>query len=262
MKKLPIIIFLFLSFFIFVIKIHADYSATYQSYINLSDYYRKTYQSYQISKNKYLTYRTLTAKNEALNNSRNFLKTRDQLVSLYLQLLKERINETGGYDSQLKDLLIGQLNVESGWLDTHRQLYDGSSTLEDMQRTSDQMQDRYNTSVRYIALQSAGAILLNKAQIMTNSLNSISIRLEEQINLISSADIDMTIAQRWLLEAKNKTGLAVQKQLDAKSIFDNLHGENIVSDYNRGVYLLTEANQYLREANSYISEIIRIIKGA
>lgn len=261
MKILPklftTLIFLLLSASV----IKADYSASYKSYLSLSDYYRTVSQSYQIAKNKYLTYRTMTAKNEALINGRNFLKTRDQLVLQYLQLLKDRIYESGGYDGQQKDLLLGQLNVESSWLETHRQIYDGVSTLEDLQRTSDQMQDRYLSSVRYIALQSAGAILVNKAQITTNSINSIIIRLEEQLNLISIEGADLTVAQRWLLEAKNKVNSASDKQLEAKTIFDKLHGENLSADYGQGIYLLTESNQYLKEANSYLFEIIRIIKG-
>lgn len=259
MKFLPLILLTIFS--VFGSPVYADYSSTYKSYISLTDYYRQTYQSYQVSKNKYLTYRTLTAQNEALINGRNFLKTRDQLIMQYLLLLTERIKGGGGYETQQLNLLVSQLGVESAWLSTHRTSYDSVSTIPDLQRTSDQSQDRYNSVIRYIALQTAGNILVNKESIMSTSLNDIILRLGEQLKLISDSGSDTSIEQRWLLEAQNKLANSLQKQSDAKSIFDNFHGENIVSDYNRGVFYLTEANQYLREANSYVSEILRIIKG-
>ena len=258
MKILPLlVIYLFLT----VKPVFADYSTTLHSYIGLTDYYRTTYQSYQVSKNKYLTYGTLTSQKEAMENGRNFLKARDQLVMLYLQLLNDRINEGGGFDSQQKDLYLSQLNVEWNWLSNHRSSYDSISTLIDLQRSSDQMQERYNTVVRYIALKTAGVILTNKAYITTTSLNDILQRLTEQMKIISQTGADLTIAERWLIEAGNKTNYATLKQSDAMTIFVNFHGENIVSEYNKGLNLLTESNQYLREANSYLSEILRIIKG-
>lgn len=241
--------------------VYADYAGTYRSYVNLYDAYRKAEQSYIASKNKYLTYRTLTAENEALESGRIFLKLRDQLVLLYFQLLYERVKETGGFTIDERTLIFNKLSVEMDWLAEHRTLYDSSSTLKDLQRTSDQMQERYMTLLRYIGLQTAGSILQNKVTVLTTLFEDLLSQTESQIELIAVNGADTTLMQRWLLEAKNKLALSIAKQEDAKAIFTNLHGENLVTDYNTGAFALTEATQYLREANSNVSEILRIIKG-
>ena len=108
MKHLIIknILVLLLGIFVFTNVAYADYSGTYQSYINLYDTYRQAERSYVTSKNKYLTYQTLTAEQEALDNGKNFLKLRDQLVILYLKLLYDRVNESGGYTTDERNLIF------------------------------------------------------------------------------------------------------------------------------------------------------------
>lgn len=260
-KILPIIILiLFLNVF-YCVQTKADYSTTYQSYITLTDLYRDSYQSYISAKNKYLTYNTLTAQKEALENGRSFLKVRDQLVGQYLKLLRDKTLETGGFSEAESNLIVNKLNVESVWLVDHRTKYDTVSTLVDLQRTSDQTQDRYGSIIRYVALQTAGSILANKELILTNSLDDILIRIGDVVKDMQTAGVDITLTQRWLLEASNKVELAKEKQNEASDIFTNLRGQNVVVDYNRGTFALTESNQYLKEASSYVNEILRIIKG-
>jgi hypothetical protein len=262
MKKLLIVLFFVFSLFLFNTKnIFGDYAATYQSYITLSDLYRKSYQSYISSKNKFLTYHTLTSENEAIENGRNFLKTRDQFLLQYLKLLNDRTSETGGFSQSERDLIFSKLNVESVWLYGHRSKYDTAGSLNDLQRVSDQLQDRYGSVIRYVALQTAGTIIHNKTKIFINTIDDILLRIDTVLKQMGEESFDVSLAQRWLLEAQNKVSLSKEKQDDANSIFTNLHGQNLVSDYNKAVFLLNESNQYLREASLNISEIIRIIKG-
>lgn len=255
------ILFVLLAFFIFSTVAYADYSGTYQSYVNLYDTYRQAERSYVTSKNKYLTYQTLTAEQEALNNGKNFLKLRDQLVILYLKLLYDRVNESGGYTTDERNLIFNKINVETGWLTEHRTKYDSSSTLKDLQRLSDQMQDRYLSLIRYIGLQTAGGILQNKLTVLTTLLEDLLNQTQTQLDRVAESGKDTTVSARWLLEAKNKLSLAKEKQEDAKQIFASLHGQNLITDYNQGAFYLNESNQYLRESNFYLSEIIRLTKG-
>lgn len=257
---LLLVIFVFI-FFIRTKSVQADYSGTYQSYVNLFDAYRKAEQFYVTSKNKYLTYKTLTAQNEALESGKIFLKLRDQLVIVYLRLLYDRVNETGGYSDEEREATFSKLNVEMGWLSEHRTKYDSASTLQDLQRVSDQMQDRYLSLIRYVGLQTAGGILDNKVRMLTTLLDNLLISMESQLDLIDASGVDTTVTQRWLLEAKNKVALAKEKQEEAQQVFVGLHGQNLVTDYNSAAFDLSEANQYLREANFYLSEILRVIKG-
>lgn len=263
MKKLLIVFYsLLLGFYLIKASvIKADYAATYQSYINLTDLYRNLYQNYISSKNKYLTYHTLTSQNEALENGRVFLKARDQLIAQYLKLLRDKTSEAGGFSDSERNLIFNKLNVENAWLVDHRTRYDTAGTINDLQRISDQTQDRYNSIIRYVALQTAGSILANKEQVLTTTINDILTKMDITLKKASKLGDDTSLAQRWLLEAQNKVILASERQSEAVDAFTNLHGQNLVPEYNRGVFSLTESNQYLKEASSYVSEILRILKG-
>ena len=262
MKKLSALIFLVV-FLAFLRPQQAlgDYSSTYKSYQDLNDYYRKAYQNYITSKNKYLTYKTLTAQKEALDYGKEFLKTRDQMVLTYLEILRSKVNETGGYSETDKSLIFGNLNVESVWLSNIRSKYDVASTLNDLQNVSNQVQDRYLNTVRPISLGVAGSIYLNKYDLIYNTLEEILNTLESNLQNIRASGDNTEVAERWLLEAKNKASLAKDKENEAQFLFSNLHGQSLVNDFNQGVFYLTQGNQYMREANSYIAEVINNIKG-
>lgn len=262
MIKLPVLILVLLLFLsVGSQKTNADYSSSFKSYQDLSEYYRKAYQNYIVSKNKYLTYKTLTAQKEALDNGREFLKTRDQLVLTYLEVLKSKVSETGGYSDSDKGLIFGNLGVESVWLTNIRSKYEVASTLSDLQNISNQVQDRYLNTIRPVSLGVVGSIYLNKFDINFNSAEQIIRSLENTLNNIKNAGDKTEVADRWLLEAKNKISLAKDKENEAKFLFTNLHGQSILTDFSQGVFYLTQGNQYLREANSYIAEVLKNIKG-
>ncbi len=262
MRKLPILVLVLVLMMLSATKeMVADLAYSQQSYTNFSDIYRNSYQNYITAKNKYLTYRTLAAEKEALENSRYFLKIRDQYIILYLDMLRNKVAEQGGFSLSERNLIISKLDVESTWLSGHRAFYDTPTTLRDLGRVSDQTQDRYESIIRYVGLQSAGEILYNKGSILEKTLRSIINSLELEIKMISAAGTDLTLAQRWLLEAKNKIDLARDKQTESLLTFDALRGQNLVVDYNKGIFLLSESNQYLKEATGFVLEIIKSVKG-
>ncbi|MBI3384581.1 hypothetical protein HY030_00085 [Candidatus Gottesmanbacteria bacterium] len=261
MRKLPIILLGLLLIALTATRTLADSSGSQMAYTNFSDIYRTSYQNYITVKNKYLTYRTLAAEKEALESGRDFLKIREQYIILYLNMLRDKVAEQGGFTLSERNLIISKIDVENTWLASHRSLYDTPTTLDDLERVSDQTQDRYESVIRYVGLQTSGEILYNKAAILEKSLRSIIAALEFETKTILASGTDLTLAQRWLLAAKNKIDLAKDKQNEAVLTFMALRGQNLVADYNKGIFLLSESNQYLKEADSFVLEIIKSIKG-
>ncbi len=261
MRKLPITLLGLLLMVLTSTQVLADAAGSQQAYTNFSDIYRTSYQNYIIAKNKYLTYQTLAAAREALENGRLFLKVREQYLILYLSMLRDKVSEQGGFTLSERNLIMGKIEVENTWLNSHRSLYDTPTTLGDLQRVSDQTQDRYESVIRYVGLQTSGEILYNRAAILEKGLRSNIYALEQEMKAISATGTDLTLAQRWLLEAKNKIDLAKDKQGEALLSFMALRGQNLVADYNRGSFLLSESNQYLRETTAFVLEIIKNIKG-
>lgn len=261
MRKLPAILLSLILIILLKTSVLADASTSVQSYTNFSDIYRNAFQNYTTSKNKYLTYRTLAAEKDALESGRNFLKIREQYIILYLNMLRDKVADQGGFTLAERNLIISKIDVENTWLASHRSFYDTPTTLLDLQRISDQTQDRYESVIRYVGLQTSGEIQYNKAAILEKTLRSIIGELEIEMKTIAGSGTDLTLAQRWLLSAKNKIDVAHDKQNEAAVIFMGLRGENLVTEYSRGIFMLSESNQYLKEAASFVLEIIKSIKG-
>lgn len=239
----------------------ADSPSALSDYNKQYDLYRQNYSSYVTSKNKWLTYRTLDSNQEALTNGKIFLKQRVTVVISYLNMLKQRVQDASGFETEEKNLIFSKLNVEQTWLFDHLLKYDSAATLNDLERLSGQFEDRYTSVIQYISLQTAGEILYNKERTQNNLLLDIFNRLEQKLPVISASGQDITLAQRWLLQAKNKNELASGKKDDSLALLNSLRGVNPIAQYNQALFNLSESNQYLKEAVSYLTEVVKNITG-
>jgi len=257
------IVFVFLLCTIYQIlntsTIWADSQSSLSDYNKQYDLYRQNYSSYVTSKNKWLTYRTLDSNQGALINGKIFLKQRITVVTAYLNLLKERVTQSNGFSQEAKDLIFSKLNVEQTWLSDHILKYDSAATLNDLEQLSGQFEDRYAGVIQYISLQTAGEIISNKEAVLNSQLLDVINRLGQKLPEISASGQDITIAQRWLLQAQNKQELSQGKQDDSLTLFNSLRGVNPVTQYNQALFNLTESNQYLKEAVSYLTEVVKNI---
>lgn len=260
-RVLPVILFLLLLYAAHRIP----YTALADSQSALSDYnkqydlYRQNYASYVTSKNKWLTYRTMNSNQEALTNGKIFLKQRVTVVISYLNMLQQRAQESPGFTDMEKNLIFSKLNVEQVWLSDHLLKYDSAGTLKDLEQLSGQFEDRYTSIVQYVALQVAGEVMANKERVLNNLLLDIINRIDQKLPEVASSGQDITIVQRWLLQAKNKNELASGKQGDSVAILNSLKGVDPASQYSQALFNLTESNQYLSEAASYLNEAVKNI---
>lgn len=247
--------------YLFTVPVLADSASALADYNKQYDLYRQNYSSYVTSKNKWLTYRTLDSNQGALINGKIFLKQRITVVTAYLNLLKERVAQSNGFSQEVKNLIFSKLNVEQTWLNDHILKYDSTATLNDLEQLSGQFEDRYASVIQYISLATAGEIISNKEAVLNSRLLDIINRLGQKLPEISGSGQDITIAQRWLLQAQNKQELAQSKQDDSLTLLNLLRGVNPVAQYNQALFNLSESNQYLKEAVSYLTEVVKNITG-
>ncbi|MCL5676220.1 MAG: hypothetical protein M1120_03795 [Patescibacteria group bacterium] len=247
--------------FLFSVIVLADSQSALTNYNTQYDLYRQNYNSYLTSKNKWLTYQTMTSNQEALTNGKIFLKQRVVVVLAYLDLLRNRVNESDGLNQDDKNLLLSKINVEESWLNDHLTKYDSAATLNDLQQLSGQFEDRYTGVIQYVALNTAGEVISAKEKVLNIRLTDIINRLDALIPEVANSGQDTSVASRWLLSAKNKNELASSKQDETQSALNSLRGQNPGTLYGQGLFSLSESNQYLIEAASYLNEVLKNITG-
>lgn len=241
-----------------------DFNRAYQDYLYTYGQYREAHHDYVTAKEQYLTYKTLTAKTLALEQTLNMLQKRDESVRTYLTALRMKMAETTGISNYKQTTLYLQLDAEVNWYLEHHDNLSSAATLEDLIKSSKQAESRYNKTLVLI-YQTLGVTLEGKE-------NNLRSQTDEQVTLIKDkisqirekGDKDTTIAERWLLEAENKLTRSQEKIDEAVNLLDEMKSSdrNKDKDYRQSQELFQESHLYLKEANSFLKELIREIKTA
>ncbi len=255
MKKTACV-FLFLLLFniIAVIPLSlADFNQSYQGYLDTYEAYRSASNDYVTTRNQYLQYGTLNAKNDALTAGKKFLLTRDQTLLSYISLLRERITDTS-FNPLLDD--------EEKFLKDHQERIPAVGSLEDAIVISQETEKR-QANFLILSKKIVGLIILNKVETAEQSFRVLYTDAQKLIESIKASGKDASTLERWLLDAKNKQLLVEAKITESKNLLTNLHftdQENLNSEYNKIQFTIFEANQYLKEATSFLNELAESIK--
>ena len=244
--------------------VHATSEQAYSDYIYQSDQYRNSYSDFQIAKNEYLKFKTLTSQTTALEKTKLMLVQRDQLLQSYLNLLKEKLNEDTGLGAPDKNQYLGILQNELTFLNNHSALMPSIGSLDDATNISKQLESHYlvlRTSIQQlrIALRLGAMSRLSlqyddtvqKAQTLMDS-NRAGFPIEKQ------ATID-----RWFLQIGNKRTLYQQK-IDAIAAANGTLKKNSLQELddtaNKLFQNIAEARQYLSEGSLYMSELLTALR--
>ncbi len=268
MKKfyLPLIlIFILLIFYSFNLVKAQEFNFTkaYDDYLFNYNQYRQSYKEYLTAKEAYLSYQTLTSKNQALEKTLKMLKDKDEVIKTYLTALKMKIAETAGISKYEQNILYLKLDNEIEWYGQHKESLNSVATLEDLTSLVEKIAERYKTT-EILIYQTLGAILSGKENNFREKLATKIQQLKEKVGEIrQKGDKDTSLIERWLLETENRLTRSQEKQFAAQQILAKIESSDLYKNqsYNKAQFALEESHQYLKEANSYLKEIIREIKG-
>ena len=118
-----------------------------------------------------------------------------------------------------------------------------------------------------IAYQTLHGIINYKVSQNTDQVEVQTKAIKIKLNQIKQAENkDVTLAERWLLEAENRLAWSQEKQIQSRTEIDKIsqlrYGNKRETTFYQARFLLEEAQQYLKETNSYLLEVIREIKNA
>ena len=233
-------------------RAHNDYLYNYNQY-------RTTHAEYVAAKQQYLTYKTLTAKTAAQEKTRTMLKARDEALRTYFIALRLKLRETAGISSYEKNIVFLRLNNDISWYEDHKARLSGAGSIPDLIEISSEAQERYKET-EILAYQALATILAGKENDLRDKIQEQISQLEGKVGQIRQEGIINTKTfERWLLEAQNRLTWSKEKQYAAQSLLANLkpRERNKAKIYNNAQLSFSESHQYLKEATSYLFEIIR-----
>jgi len=232
-----------------------------QDYIYNYNLYRAAHLEYVSAKGEYLTYKTLTAQTKALNKTLNMLTARTNVLKTYLTALRMRIKETAGLTDYQKNAYYLKLDNEINWLEGHNNRLPSAGTLEDLVKTSQELENRY-PQIQLMAYQSLGTIIMGRETNLRDKIkNQISLT-EDKVQKIRETGEDTTVLERWLIQAKEKMNRSEDKEKEVTSLLAKMDSSTSQREELWGEIQqrFEEENQYLKETASYLKEIIREIK--
>ncbi len=252
---------LFSFFFLLPSFARANYQTARNDYVYQYTVYRNALSQYQVTKSAYLTYGTLTSQNDAINAFRAAVQARDQVISVYYDLLQEKLNATVGIPPSYLATFNQVKQNEKTWLSDHQTKIEAANSLDDLNAVAGQFEAHY-PQFDHETKQAVGMVLLTKEDNLKTDLDANIASLSAKIAEIRQQGMDTSLWDRGLINVKNKLDLYTQKYSAARNDFLPPNS-SLTSpiDINRGQSHLSEANQYLRETLTYLLEIIKSITG-
>lgn len=235
-----------------------------QDYLYQFDTYRQKYTEFQVAKNEYAKFNTLTAQTTALTKTKTMLGQRDQLLHAYLVLLMEKLNEESGLNATTKQLYRSLITSEITFLEGHAQLIPSIGSLDDATNVSGELESHYRvlqTSIRQILIGLSLGQLAILGQIYDTALRDAQGIIVSSSGYFTPAKQE--IVNRWVLQISNKRTLYQQKFdaiSSANTLLDNRDLEELETQYNAMTKSIAEARQYLLEGASFLTELKNALK--
>lgn len=248
-------------------SVHADSVRAYQDYLYQFDQYRQRNAEFEIAKNEYLKFKTLTSENDALEKTRALLTQRAQLLRAYLLLLNEKLNESVHMIPTDKQVYQTMINNEVSFLDSHSLLIPSVGSIEDAIEVSNHLQDHYVILQKTIR-QTIGGLTIAELSGLAEDYDAI---LVSSKNLINSSSGGFTLEKqavidRWVLQITNKRTLYQQKITQIKASNSELGASNVnkIDDIDERFTeiqrMAADARQELIEGNSFMGELVTALR--
>ena len=269
MRLLPVsVVFAFVVGLIFVSPAASQeekliYERAYQDYTYNYDIYRRANSEYESFRLQYIQYKTLTAQENAREATVRMLQARDETVKTYLTALRTRLSEAGGILDDKRGSLNSQIDASVLWFSDHKDKIPSAGSLDDLVKDSDEAAE-YFLEKEYMLYDSLVTISIGKIAFIREKQDTTLGEIKAKVSEIrASGDKDTAVLERWILDTENRLTRSREKEIEALELMPKLKGNQ--NKINLGIYenilfKLSESHQYLKDANSYMKEIINEIK--
>ena len=255
-----------------VVEENDEFDEAYTSYLKGVEEYQIVHNEYILRRSQYLNFKTLKSQQDAHDATVKMLQARDNVVIIYLVALKARLQEAIGIAPARSEGLKIRIDEERGWFTEHRNEVSSAGTLDDLVSDSNEAEKHF-LSVEPLFYEILSVIAQGRITDFTERTDELTMQVDAKVEQIRSDDRSeytfssdkFSVLDRWMFEAENRVTRSKEKQIEADvNILDysRKRGGSIISNYNSISSTLGEAQLFLKEANTFLKEIIREIKTA
>ena len=249
----------------------ASFDQAYQEYLDEIEKYKGAHQDYLFRKAQYQRFGTLKSRQDAQIATAAMLQTRDDVVVSYLSLVKTLLTESKGItDEKLQGLVI-RADEEIGWWKDHKAAIPSAGTLKDLENDSAEARSRW-AGVDPLVYEILAEIANGRVSDYMVRTNEFFARVKDMIVQIRSKEGEgqtfssekFDVLDRWVFETDNRIVRAKERKAEGEEASTLLKRRrtNALPAYNNVIVILGETQLYLKEANTFMKEIIREIKTA
>lgn len=274
MKKLVIIFLTFLATIFSVKTILAqstsptpstnDYAIAYQTYINKTGTYQIAHNNYLTARANYLASQSIDSQDKAMAAGVAMLQARDDVVTSYLTVIKNKILITQGISSGDQSSYATRFDTEVSWYASHSTRLTSAGSLGDLVKDSNEASSQFTSSTSLLIYPSIVALGLGNNAYIREELKNKVATLQAKIDEIkANQDKDVSSIQRSMIDVKNKLDRSQGKDDDAQNLMNAVtNGQRIPNSFQTAEGDLADGNAYLKEANQSLLQIITQIKSA
>jgi len=266
--KLPKIFLLF--YFFIILTLCFSIVSPVFSQNELKDYqyqsekYSQAYDDYIKARDAYLTYETLTSRDELITAARDFLYTRAIVMRTYFQILKVELKKAPDVEATQKEYLILSLDSWINWLmDSEEEIKNlQNPTLVDLLEISKRFEKNQNTFSKF-AYQTLSNIILGKMRLLQSEATSINFLLADKISE-NGGTKDVVTLNQWMQTVKNMTYQSQKNIEQAEAYLAQLNSSSKTEqnfELYKQIQQELEKMQYkLLNAIDYQKEILREVE--
>ena len=244
-----------------------DFDKVFQLFKEKQEEYEKAHDDYIIKKAQYLRFRTLKSQTDAIAATLNMLQKRDDVVIYYIKSVRAKLDGAIGISDARREGIDVRLEAEIIWFSNHKEKVSSAGSLSDLVADSKSAETRYSTGAT-IFYETLSVISLGKINVFKERIQDLFVNIKERVEIIKKEEREeyklterkIQILDRWILESDNKIARGVEKQSAADSAsesFSETGFENALSQYNRVLYSLGEAQLFYREGSSFLKEVVK-----
>jgi len=244
-----------------------NYNDAFLQYNLKMEEYKKAHETYVLKRAQYIKFKSLQSEKEAHDATVLLLQTRDDVTIYYINAIKLRMQETAGVTDEQKTVMMGLLDQETKFFSDHKARIPSTGTLQDLVTDSNLAKDEMKKA-EPVFYQTLFTISDGKLTDMRARLGDNFTQLKAKIDMIRNETKPeyqfslekMQSIDRFIFESENKIERADDKKTQAEAIKPNDRQAFTAQDYTQRLGVLAEAQQLLKEASSFLKEIVSEVK--
>lgn len=240
-----------------------SFEKAYQDYQFSLTQYQKAYSDYVYAKGAYLMNPTLNLKDDARNKTLNLLVNHDQLLKVYLSMLRTKIVENNGLMDSEKNTIMSEIDSEIEWYNSDKANLSDNDSLDTLFNKSEDLKSRYTSTTNSLIKKSLTYITLGEEVSIKNTQNQIYGDLKAYIDsMVAIGKLSLTPFNRWFTDINRVNESLSQNESDVREQIGKIADSFVTSESSYGscIQLLSSSTAYLSQYNQYLTQVLNYIK--